>query len=304
VDNVPPQTPAFTSASAASTTQINLAWTVPLDQGVNVDPGASESAGGAGNQEVQNWYRVGDVGVQVYRNNSFISSWGNGTAMSDTGLTPNTPYTYTLEARDNNTAARGPWNNSTGPQGTNIAWTLSVPPDAASITPDQPSVPSGSNFNWSAVNGFGPAKVQYYRYAWDTSATHTWTDSEPQWFSDTLATTPTSAGTWYLHAKGYNGADIGNGTFDYAVTASTPCSQTNTIVSIVDNRDGTFALTFAGTPQSTYYVLATADLTVPTWTPVNGSTNTVTNASGLWYCAVSNAGPQQFYRSVALLPCP
>ena len=403
VDNVPPQTPAFSSATAAGTTQINLAWTVPLDQGVNVDPGNSESAGGAGNQDSQNWYRVGDVGVQVYRNDSVISAWGNGTAMSDTGLAANTPYTYTIEARDNNTAARGAWNNSTGPQGTNIAWTLSVPPDAGSVTPDQASVVYGNGFTWTAVNGFGPAKVQYYRYAWDTSAAHTWTESETQWSSGTLATTPTSAGTWYLHVKGYNGADVANGTFDYAVTvtagsstslivssqnpstetsnvtftvtvsavapatgmptglvvfaasdvpfstnalvagsasasttslplgtntvaaqylgdsnflgstntlqqvvqSATPCSQTNAIVSIVDNRDGTFALTFVGTLQASYYVVATADLTAPPiWTPVAGSTNTATNTGGLWYCTVTNAGPQQFYRSVALQPCP
>ena len=37
VDNLPPLDPAFSSAAAPSTTQINLGWTIPFDQGVNVD---------------------------------------------------------------------------------------------------------------------------------------------------------------------------------------------------------------------------------------------------------------------------
>src|SRR5207249_1839087 len=67
VDNVAPLDPSFSSATAVSPTQINLAWIIPPDQGVNVGPGDTESSGAAGNQDSQNWYRVGDVGVQVER---------------------------------------------------------------------------------------------------------------------------------------------------------------------------------------------------------------------------------------------
>ena len=306
VDNLPPQFPGFSSVVVASPTQINLAWTLPLDQGVNVAPGSTESAGGAGNQDSQNWYRVGDVGVQVYRDGSTISAWGNGTAINDTGLTPNTAYTYTLEARDNNSAARGPWNNTTGPQGTNTIWTLSVPPTPGSITPNQASVTEGDTITWTAVGGFGPGKLQYYRYAWDQSPTHTFTGAETQWLSGALVTTPSAAGTWYLHVKGYNGADVGNGTFDYAVTVTpVTCSQTNALLGIEANQDGTFTLTFVGTPQAQYYVMATGDLSLPTsWTVLAGSTNTVTNSSGVWWCTVSNTALQQFYHPAAIHPCP
>jgi autotransporter-associated beta strand protein len=77
---------------------------------------------------------------------------------------------------------------------------------------------------------------------------------------------------------------------------------TNTILGIVDNSDGTFTLTFVGTPQAQYYVVAYSDLTAPmsSWVPLAGSTNTVTNTSGLWFYTVTNTATQQFYRSAAV----
>ncbi|PYJ02331.1 MAG: hypothetical protein DME25_16170, partial [Verrucomicrobia bacterium] len=189
-------------------------WTTsrpsPPDQGVNVDPGADESAGGLGNQDSQNWYRVGDVAVQIYRNASLISTWDTSTVLGDAGLTANTPYTYTIEARDNNAGARGTWHNSTGPQDATTVWTLSVPPNAASVTPDQTNPPVNSTVTWTAVGGFGPAKVQYYRYTWDQQTTHTFDDTETQWSSGAIGTVPTAGGAWYLHVKGYNGDNVGN----------------------------------------------------------------------------------------------
>jgi hypothetical protein len=86
----------------------------------------------------------------------------------------------------------------------------------------------------------------------------------------------------------------------------TTCGQTNALLSLSDNLDGTLTLTFAGTPQAQYYVLASPDPAAPmtSWSPVAGSTNTVTNASGLWQFTVTNTAPQQFYRSTAVVPCP
>ena len=78
VDNVAPQNPSLSNVTAAGTSQISLAWGNPLDQGVNVAAGSSESKGAAGNQDSQNWYRVGDVAVQVYRNGSVIYPWSPG----------------------------------------------------------------------------------------------------------------------------------------------------------------------------------------------------------------------------------
>jgi GH25 family lysozyme M1 (1,4-beta-N-acetylmuramidase) len=310
VDNVAPQNPSFSSATATGTTQINLAWPLPLDQGVNIGAGSTESAGGAGNQDAQNWYRAGGVGVQVYRNGEIVpgGAWSTATTLSDTSLTANTAYTYTLEARDNNGGVRGAWHNSTGPQGSNTVWTLSVAPAAGSATPNSSSPHAGDNVIWTAAGGFGPGLVQYYRYAWDTAPTHTWSGAEPQWSSGTITTVPATSGNWYLHVKGYNGADVENGTFDYSVAVvesnTATCSQTNVLMGISANVDGTFTLTFQGTPQAAYYVVANTNLFGGTWAPVSDSTNTVTDNNGLWQITVSNTALQQFYRSVALTPCP
>lgn len=271
--------------------------------------------------------------------------------------------------------------------------------------PDQTSPPAGSNVTWTAINRFGAGQVGYYRYAWDMSPTHTWTDAEPQWSGGTRATMPASAGAWYLHVRGYNGANVGNGMFDYLVTATPPPvsatalassqnpstetsnvtftatvsavppaagtptgdlvflangtpfstnalvsgaasaspaslpvgtnnvaveyagdgnflgslgsvaqvvqvmvtpSLTNAVLGIVDNSDGTFMLNFVGTPQAQYYVVSYSDLAATTnsWVPLAGSTNTITNTSGLWSYTVMNTTVQQFYRSAAVVPGP
>jgi len=263
VDNVAPVSPSFSSVAAASTSQINLAWVIPLDQGVNIMNSATEATTGLTSGGA-NGYIVGDVGCQVYRDGAVVAGWGSGTGLSDTGLVANTSYAYTIEARDNNSGGRGIWNNTTGPQGTNTAWTLSVAPVAGSITPDNASPTYGSTTMWTAVNGFGAGQVQYYRYAWDQSATHAWTDSETQWSSGPLATVTASAGAWYLHVKGYNGAAVGNGTFDYSVNAVLPPSTTTLASSANPSVYGapvTFTATVgstAGTPTGNVVFLADA----------------------------------------------
>jgi len=126
---------------------------------------------------------------------------------TETGLSPNTSYT------------RYPCGYSFNYEGPRTALpttvTLSVPPSTSTVTCDKPTGPSQSpHFTFTAVGGFGAGTVQYYRYVWDQSPTHTWTDSEPQWSSGTLPCTATSDGDWYLHVKGYNSADVANGTLD------------------------------------------------------------------------------------------
>ena len=77
-------------------------------------------------------------------------------------------------------------------------------------------------------------------------------------------------------------------------------------MSVADNPDGTLTLTFRGTPQAEYYVSASPEIASPmtSWAPVTGSTNMVTNVSGLWQFTVTNTTPRQFYRSTAVAPCP
>jgi len=295
VDNFPPLDASFSSITSTSTTQINVAWSIPLDQGANVAPGSTESAGGSGNDDSQNWYRVGDVGVQVYRDGSVISSWGTSTAQAETGLTANSAHNYTIEARDNNSSTRGAWHNSTGQGATNSVWTLSLPPTASIIMPSQTNVVVGSNITWTA-DGFGPGKVQYYRYAWDQSPTYAFNDTETQWFGGTIVTTPGAVGDWYLHVKGYNGADIGNGTYDYAIGVTQP--QAPQILSIL-NSNGIVWLTWSAVSGSVYRVQYTPDFGSGYWSnlvPDVQATSSTVSASDDTGGAV-----QRFYR-VQLLP--
>ena len=220
VDNVAPVAPSFSSVAAAGMNQINLAWAIPNDQGCGSIAAGSTEASNASEpvSASNNYYRRGDVGVQVYRNGSVISSWGTGTGKSDTGLTANTAYTYTLEARDNTSQSRGAWANTTGQKGTTVAWTLSVPPSTSTVTRNGSFFcEPGTAVTWTAVGGFGTGKIQKYKYAWDQNPGHSWTGSEGEWTSGTLSTTPTAGGNWFLHVKGYNGANVENGTLDYPV---------------------------------------------------------------------------------------
>jgi len=88
------------------------------------------------------------------------------------------------------------------------------------------------------------------------------------------------------------------------VNSAVTLSQTNVILSILNNGDGTYTLNLLGTPQAVYYVAATSDVTQPmsAWTNLIGSTNTAP-ANGQWSFAVSNAAPA-YYRSIAVNPAP
>jgi hypothetical protein len=295
VDNLAPESPDLIGAAAGDTSTVNLQWIIPLDQGVNIGPGDNESLGAAGNQDGQNWYRVGDVGVQLYRNGSVVASWGTGTSFSDAGLIANTSYTYAIEARDNNSGLRGPWHNSTGQRDTNVVWTLSVPPTALSINASPANGAVGSNITWTAASGFGPGVVEYYRYAWDRSPMHTFTDSETRWSIGAISTVPDVTGTWYLHVKGYNGADIGNGTFDYAINVS-PAEPLQ--ISSINASSGLVTLSWNAVSGMVYRVQYTPDLSANGWSnlvPDVQATNSTATASD-----DTTGAAQRFYRVMQL----
>jgi endoglucanase len=78
-----------------------------------------------------------------------------------------------------------------------------------------------------------------------------------------------------------------------------PASQTNAVLNMINNNNGTFTLNFVGTVGVTYYVQMTTNLSPPIyWLPQTGSTNTVTNSSGLWFYTTTNSAPQSYFRSV------
>jgi hypothetical protein len=134
-------------------------------------------------------------------------------AWTSSGLAANTQYSFVARARNGEAVE-----TADSPAATK--WTLSVAPGAGSVTPSNTSPCPNDPVVWTAAGGFGAGMVEYYRWTWDQSPTHTWTGSETQWSSGTIPTWPTSAGTWYLHVQGYNGEGVANGAYDYAVTAT------------------------------------------------------------------------------------
>jgi hypothetical protein len=90
------------------------------------------------------------------------------------------------------------------------------------------------------------------------------------------------------------------------VVNSSTCGATNALLGIAANPNGTFTLSFLGTPQAQYYVLAHTNLSAAPalWSILGDSTNTVTNLSGLWSYTTTNGLPQRFYRGVSVSPCP
>lgn len=89
----------------------------------------------------------------------------------------------------------------------------------------------------------------------------------------------------------------------FAVYANLLGNPTNVVAGITALGAGVFALHFRGSTGGAYYVQFAPSLAPPiNWQPLAGSTNTVTNADGSWFCTITNAGPQAFYRAVALGP--
>ena len=113
-----------------------------------------------------------------------------------------------------------------------------------------------------------------------------------------VGTTPCLA--WYTGDGNFSGV-----TNSLSQVVNSTCSQTNRILSIIPNGGNSFTLNLVGTYQAQYYILSQTNASQPlaNWLPVPGSTNTVSNPSGLWSVNVTNRAPA-FYRSKAINACP
>src|SRR5213076_1211083 len=134
-DTTPPSVPTGLTASAVSSSQINLSWTASSDN-------------------------VGVSGYRVYRNGTQIATTG-ATSFANTGLSPSTTYSYTVAAYD----AAG----NLSAQSSSASATTPAPPDT---TP--PSVPTGLtasavsssqiNLSWTASSdNVGVSGYRVYR---------------------------------------------------------------------------------------------------------------------------------------------
>src|SRR5437016_8525830 len=135
-DTTPPSVPTGLTASAVSSSQINLSWTASSDN-------------------------VGVSGYRVYRGGTQIATRST-TSFTNTGLSPSTTYTYTVAAYD----AAG----NLSAQSSSASATTPAPPDTTppSVTinqaPGQADPTNSSPINFSAVfsepvSGFSGAGV-------------------------------------------------------------------------------------------------------------------------------------------------
>jgi hypothetical protein len=82
-----------------------------------------------------------------------------------------------------------------------------------------------------------------------------------------------------------------------------PTSQTNAVLFMTNNKNGTFTLNFVGTVGVTYCVQMATNLAPPVyWLALAGSTNIVTNSSGLWFYTSTNSALQSYFRSAVAGP--
>lgn len=126
--------------------------------------------------------------------------------IDETGLTANTQYTRHVHAYN----ASG---DSTA-SGNVSSYTKAASPNV-SANKNITTWYRTSQTTFTNVAGFGAGGVQYYRYVWDKASTHSFIGSEAQWGSNTLTSTATSGGLWYLHVKSYNGDNVETSTADY-----------------------------------------------------------------------------------------
>ncbi|MEK7201682.1 MAG: fibronectin type III domain-containing protein, partial [Patescibacteria group bacterium] len=118
-DTTTPSTPTSPSATAVSSSQINLSWTASTDN-------------------------VGVTAYRVYRAGTLITTLGNVTTYSNTGLNPSTPYSYTVDAVDGA-------GNVSSQSSVSSATTQAAPVTSDTTTPTVPGTPTSSNITQTSA---------------------------------------------------------------------------------------------------------------------------------------------------------
>lgn len=181
-ETTPPSTPSNLAPTNVQDDSITIGWTASTD----------------------------NVGIAGYRISRGLTSTVNvvdsspTNSYTDNDILANTRYWYAVSAYDTS-------GNKSGTTSTINFWSSSPKPTTTNVTCDKQAGEwqTAGPFVFTAVGGFGPGKVNYYRYAWDTSPSHTWTGTESTWVGGTKScATASGADPYYLHIMGYNQAAV------------------------------------------------------------------------------------------------
>jgi len=117
VDVIAPSTPGGLSASAVSSSQISVSWAASTDD-------------------------IGVTGYRVYRNGALLLTLGAVTSLQNTGLSPSTTYSYTVQAVD----AAG------NASGQSVAASATTPPAGDTTPPTVPTALKGTAASRTTIN--------------------------------------------------------------------------------------------------------------------------------------------------------
>lgn len=161
----------------------------------------------------------GSSGIFFQENiTSTNSGWLTSNSWTKGSLTANTQYSFQAETRNGDAEVTSFTSAAT-------KYTLSATPNITS-TQTTSTWYSSSSFPFTNAAGWGSGGVQYYRYTWDTTSTHSFVGSESTWSNlnancpggtctdagTTLTKTATSdSNSWYLHVQAFNGDNTANG---------------------------------------------------------------------------------------------
>lgn len=222
-DTTPPSTPTNLSASAISTSQINLSWSDSTDD-------------------------TGVIGYKIYRGGTQLAATTT-LSYSDLGLQASTTYTYTVAAYD----AAG--NNSA--QSVSASATTQSPPPPVSTLPDAPTITSITPYTPIALNQYfissitlqwnavtNPTSYPTYYRAWRRLGGGDWL-----FFAQTQQTTffdlNIGRGTYYYHV---NACSTGTPTASYGVITSNCGPDSNIMTATLAGGGGTSDTTPPSTP--------------------------------------------------------
>jgi len=176
VDTVAPTTPTNLTSPNKTTTSISLSW------------GASTDTGGSGL-----------AGYNVYRNGSATpTAQVTGTTFTDSGLTANTTYTYTVRARDG--AGNLSPNSNQISVTTNTNTTDTTPPTTPGTLSSPSKTSSSISLSWGASTDSGGSGLAGYNVYRNGATTPTAQTTSTSYVDSGLAANTTY--TYTVRARG------------------------------------------------------------------------------------------------------